>query len=168
MIVEDVAAIGGEPDDLAKVVRNLIEKCGVEEAEYRTTTKLLKRYKRVFAWLVIWLAMACIAVVYGNGGPMLWAVLAYLIILPAVALYILISLRTINGTEIAKPPIRRQSLGESSEYRSEQVEDLFNYYWAIDKRNDQVSTTTTVAGTIIGISTLALVVALAILFFLGL
>ena len=168
MTVKDVTAIGGGPDDLAQVVRNLIEKCSVEESEYRTTTKLLRRYKRVLAWFVIWLAMACIAVAYGNGGPMLWAVLVYLIILPIVAIYILVSLKTIDGVEIAEPPIRLQPMGESAEYRPEQVESLFNYYWAIDKRNDRVSTIITIAGTIIGISTLALVAALAVLFLLGL
>ena len=168
MTIEDMTAIGGGSDDLAQIVRSLVEKCSVEESEYRTTTKLLRRYKRVLAWLVIWLVMACIAVAYGNGGPMLWAVLAYLIVLPIVAIYILVSLKTIDGTEIAEPPIRHQPIGESNEYRPEQVEELFNYYWAIDKRNDRVSTTTAVAGTIIGISTLALVVALAVLFCLGL
>lgn len=168
MTVEDITAIGGGSDDLAQVVRNLVEKCSVEESEYRTTTKLLRRYKRVLAWLVIWLAMACIAVAYGNGGPMLWAVLAYLVVLPVVAIYILVSLKTIDRVEIAEPPIRLQSMGESAEYRPEQVESLFNYYWAIDKRNDRVSTTITIAGTVIGISTLALVAALAVLFLLGL
>lgn len=58
--------------------------------------------------------------------------------------------------------------GESGECRLEQVEGLFNYCWAIDKRNDRVSTITTVAGAIVGISTLVIVTVLAILFFLGL
>jgi len=163
----NVAAIT-DAEDLRQIIENLIEKCTVEESEYQRTLSLLKKYRHALFWFSIWFVLTCVVIGMGHGTPVLWAVAIYLAILLAIAIYILVSMRSIEHIAITEPKTRNQALQADGSYSPEQVEEMFEYYYAIDKRNDKVSTTTAVAGSVMGIGTLVLIVALVAFFLLGL
>lgn len=167
MNVQDMktAVIDGSAD-FGQVATVLREKSAAEEAEYRVTVRVVRRLWHVVFWCVIFCALAITALVGGNGSPLLGMVAAYFAILAAASLYTTLTLRSISKTAIKEPEAYNSTNGDF-EYNAVTIEGLFDYYWAIDKRNDRVSTTITIAGTIMGISTVLLVIAVVALFAMG-
>ena len=152
--------------ELLQTAKSLISKCAVEEDRFDEAIGIANKLRRTPILLVAWFVLGIVAAFGASHNPIIWGMTAYLAVILCAAIYALLSMGSIKRLDIDVPSVRHD-IDSRQSCSAAHIESLYEYYWALDKRNDRVSRTLTISGTVVGIGTAVFVVLVAVLLVLG-